>query len=105
PSMLASAGSAGGSGRTVRPPNVSSGGAAAPVPSPIGNIAADNASAASGSDGATERSRSSPPQPRASALSAAARPLRGFTRGGGERLPSDAGPQPSEPRMNLDHHE
>jgi len=105
PSMLASAGSAAGSGRTVSPPNVPSGGAAAPVSSPVGTIASDNASSASGSDVAAEISGSSPPQPRASALSAAARRLRGFKRGRGARLPSDAGPHASPPRMNLDHHE
>jgi type IV secretion system protein TrbL len=102
PPMMASVGTIGGSSGTVNPPSAPPAQPAVVSPGPLGAIASDNISAA-GSEAPPEVSGSSPAQPRPFSLAAAARRLGPFRRG--NRLPPDAGPPASPPRMDLDHHE
>ena len=105
PAMLASVGSAGKEPGTVPPPDTSTAQGAAPHAGPHGIIATDNAAASSGAAATMPPPTVSSSAPRTSSVANAARRLRDMRRGMIVRLPADAGPAASPPRMNLDHHE
>jgi type IV secretion system protein TrbL len=105
PAMLASVGSAGKEAGSVPPPDTSSVQGAATSTGPHGTIASDNAGVSPGFNASVPPPATSTPKPGTSSLADAARRLRDIRRGMIFRLPTDAGPAASPPRMNLDHHD
>ncbi len=99
PAMISSVGSSGG--RTIAPPTApspgSNGGSSQPA-APAAPLSSSPSADAPSSTGATD------PPPR-SVLSDSAQKLTDVRRRIASRLPSDAGPHATPPRMNIDHHE